>query len=38
LRTVVDSVTGKFVEDANDNVEAGYRNFVSAFGLQELLN
>jgi len=38
LRTVVDSVTGKFVEDANTKVEAGYKNFVSAFGLQELLN
>jgi NAD(P)-dependent dehydrogenase (short-subunit alcohol dehydrogenase family) len=38
LRTVVDAVTGQFVEEANGNVQAGYNQFVSAFGLQALLN
>lgn len=38
LRTVVDAVTGKFVEDANDRVREGHRDFVSAFGLQGLLD
>ncbi len=38
LRTVVDNLTGSIVEKANDQVEEGYKNFVTAFGLQELLN
>lgn len=38
LRTVVDVATGQFVKDANAQVSAGYNHFVSAFGLQELLN
>lgn len=38
LRTVVDAVTGSYVEDANATVKDGYKNFVSALGLQELLN
>ena len=38
LRTVVDNLTGSFVETANAHVEEGYKNFVSAFGLQDLLN
>ena len=38
LRTVVDSLTGAHVQKANDHVENGYKEFVSAFGLQELLN
>jgi NAD(P)-dependent dehydrogenase (short-subunit alcohol dehydrogenase family) len=38
LRTVVDSVTGAFVEEANGNVADGFKNFVTSFGLQELLN
>jgi hypothetical protein len=38
LRTVVDGVTGKFVVEANDRVREGHREFVSAFGLQALLD
>ncbi|AWA28980.1 oxidoreductase [Flavobacterium magnum] len=38
LRTVVDVATGQFARDANAHVSEGYKNFVSAFGLQELLN
>lgn len=38
LRTVVDNLTGAFVETANAHVSEEYKNFVSAFGLQELLN
>jgi NAD(P)-dependent dehydrogenase (short-subunit alcohol dehydrogenase family) len=38
LRTVVDGITGKFVVEANDHVREGHRGFVSAFGLQALLD
>jgi NAD(P)-dependent dehydrogenase (short-subunit alcohol dehydrogenase family) len=38
LRTVVDGITGKFVVEANDRVREGHREFVSAFGLQALLD
>ncbi|HEU4470426.1 MAG TPA: SDR family NAD(P)-dependent oxidoreductase [Flavisolibacter sp.] len=38
LRVVVDSVTGKFVENANEQVRQGHREFVSSFGLQALLD
>jgi NAD(P)-dependent dehydrogenase (short-subunit alcohol dehydrogenase family) len=38
LRTVVDNLTGTIVEEANAHVGEGYKNFVSAFGLKELLN
>ena len=38
LRTVVDSLTGQFVETANEQVNEGYQKFVSAFGLKDLLN
>jgi NAD(P)-dependent dehydrogenase (short-subunit alcohol dehydrogenase family) len=38
LRTVVDSITGKFVVEANDRVKEGHREFISAFGLQALLD
>jgi len=38
LRTVVDGITGKFVELANEKVREGHRDFVSAFGLQALLD
>jgi NAD(P)-dependent dehydrogenase (short-subunit alcohol dehydrogenase family) len=38
LRTVVDPTTGKWAEEANEKVAEGYRGFVSAFGLQDLLN
>jgi len=36
--SVVDNLTGTIVEEANAHVGEGYKNFVSAFGLQELLN
>lgn len=38
LRTVVDVMTGQHVENANTKVKADYDNFVTAFGMQELLN
>lgn len=38
LRTVVDAVTGSHVEKANAQVHEGYKQFVGAFGLGELVN
>ncbi|MFN8416686.1 MAG: hypothetical protein U0U66_10165 [Cytophagaceae bacterium] len=38
LRTVVDPVTGAFTETANKQVKEQYDNFLSAFGMQALLN
>ncbi len=38
LRTVVDPITGQFVESANANVKEDYINFLSAFGMGGLLN
>ena len=38
LRTVVDGITGKFVVEANDRVRQGHREFISAFGLEALLD
>jgi NAD(P)-dependent dehydrogenase (short-subunit alcohol dehydrogenase family) len=38
LRTVVDAVTGSFVENANAKVKDDYGHFISALGLHELLN
>ena len=38
LRTVVDGMTGDFVERANANVKEDYNNFLSAFGMQAMLN
>ncbi len=38
LRTVVDGITGDFVEKANTEVKEVYNQFVTAFGLGELLN
>ena len=38
LRTVVDTVTGSFVENANAKIKDDYRNFVSALGMEQLLN
>ncbi len=38
LRTVVDPYTGTIVESANNHVKEGYKSFVTAFGLQDLLN
>jgi NAD(P)-dependent dehydrogenase (short-subunit alcohol dehydrogenase family) len=37
LRTVVDAYTGTLVETANKQVEEGYKSFLTAFGLKELL-
>lgn len=37
LRTSVDAATKEFVERANANVKEDYDNFVSAFGMQDLL-
>ncbi|WP_306641413.1 SDR family oxidoreductase [Sanyastnella coralliicola] len=38
LRTVVDGITGEHVKIANDNVKEGYSNFLTAFGMAEMLN
>lgn len=37
LRTVVDPITGGFVEKANEKVKEEYANFLTAFGMKELL-
>jgi NAD(P)-dependent dehydrogenase (short-subunit alcohol dehydrogenase family) len=37
LRTVVDPATGHFSEAANKQVKEQYENFLTAFGMQELL-
>ncbi len=37
LRTVVDAMTGQFVESANEKVKEEYNNFVTAFGMGDLL-
>ena len=38
LRTVVDPVTGGLMEVANKHVQAQYNNFLTAFGMQEMLS
>lgn len=38
LRTVVDGMTGAFVEKANDHMKEGYDNFLKAFGMEAMLN
>ncbi len=38
LRTVVDGMTGKYVERANANVKEDYDNFITAFGMKDMLN
>lgn len=38
LRTVVDAITGQFVEKANEDVKASHAQFLGAFGMQDLLN
>jgi len=38
LRTVVDAVTGQFVENANANIKEDYDHFLTAFGMGALLN
>lgn len=37
LRTVVDAMTGTFVERANEKVKEEYANFLTAFGMKDLL-
>jgi NAD(P)-dependent dehydrogenase (short-subunit alcohol dehydrogenase family) len=38
LRTVVDPATGSFSETANNQVKVQYENFLTAFGMQDLLS
>ena len=38
LRTVVDGMTGEFVESANANVKEDYNKFLTAFGMGAMLN
>ena len=38
LRTVVDPATGNFAEIANKHVKKQYENFLTAFGMQEMLS
>jgi NAD(P)-dependent dehydrogenase (short-subunit alcohol dehydrogenase family) len=38
LRTVVDGMTGEMVNRANENVKEGYAQFLTAFGMKDLLN
>jgi NAD(P)-dependent dehydrogenase (short-subunit alcohol dehydrogenase family) len=38
LRTVVDGMTGEFVERANVNVKEDYDKFITAFGMGDMLN
>ncbi len=38
LRTVVDGMTGAIVEKANADVKQGYVEFLTAFGMKELVN
>ena len=38
LRTVVDAMTGDYVNKANDEVKTEYNNFLTAFGMGEMLN
>jgi len=38
LRTVVDPATGNFSEVANKQVKEQYDNFLTAFGMQAMLN
>lgn len=38
LRTVVDAMTGQFVESANASVKGDYEQFLSAFGMKQMLN
>lgn len=38
LRTVVDKMTGAFTEDANGKVKEDYDKFLTAFGMEAMLN
>jgi hypothetical protein len=37
LRTVIDPVTGSFSEIANQRIKEQFDNFLTAFGMQEML-
>ena len=38
LRTVVDGITGDFVHKANEHVKEEHANFLTAFGMRDMLN
>lgn len=38
IRTVVDKLTGEYIEKANDQVKEQYANFLTAFGMKDMLN
>ncbi len=38
LRTVVDGMTGAIIEKANNDVSKGYVEFLTAFGMKEMVN
>ncbi len=38
LRTVVDGMTGAIVEKANHEVKQGYVDFLTAFGMKDMVN
>lgn len=38
LRTVVDGMTGAYITEANAQVKEQYANFLTAFGMKEMLN
>ncbi len=38
IRTVVDGMTGQFIESANAKVKEEYVNFLTAFGMKDMLN
>ncbi|MEQ6119561.1 SDR family oxidoreductase [Reichenbachiella sp. MALMAid0571] len=38
LRTVVDGMTGTIIEKANEQVKEGYVDFMTAFGMKEMVN
>ena len=38
LRTVVDAMTGQYVEQANENLKKGFDQFLTAFGMEAMLN
>lgn len=38
IRTVVDGMTGQYIENANAKVKEEYANFLTAFGMKEMLN
>jgi len=37
LRTVVDGMTGDIIEKANETLHTGYVDFLTAFGMKDML-